>query len=202
MDERKDVSKVFRYEWRVVRFGQVVTVAGSGYDQEMFACVDTHYTDNYSRTALLWFESWIDSKPSSELVHEHIGLQEPYVPGEFFRRELPCIVEAVESYFLDIETIVIDGHVWLDQNQNKGLGAILHDALGSSTNIIGVAKNRFHTDCGIDVFRGVSKKPLIVTAAGMSNAEAAGIVIRMHGQHRVPTLLKRADFLSRHGRSS
>jgi deoxyribonuclease V len=168
----------------------------------MLACVDTYYDDNCSRTALLRFESWIDSNARNELVNVHIGSQEPYVPGEFFRRELPCIVAAIEPHISDIETMVIDGHVWLDQYQRKGLGAILYDALNSSTKIIGVAKNRFHTDCGIDVFRGQSKKPLVVTAAGLSDVEAATIVMKMHGQYRLPTLLKRADFLSRHGQAT
>ncbi len=165
----------------------------------MLACVDTYYFDDRSRTALLIFESWTDSEPTKELIDERVGSAAPYVPGEFFRRELPCIVSIVEPFISRIESIVVDSHVWLDRNHRKGLGALLYDSLNSSINVIGVAKNRFREECGIEVFRGKSKKALIVTAAGLSDTEAATIVKTMHGRYRLPTLLKRADFLSRNG---
>ncbi|PKN30756.1 MAG: endonuclease V, partial [Deltaproteobacteria bacterium HGW-Deltaproteobacteria-21] len=48
-----------------------------------------------------------------------------------------------------------------------------------------------------EVFRGRSKSPLYVTAAGMDPSEAAGHIRSMHGGHRIPTLLKQVDRLSR-----
>ena len=47
------------------------------------------------------------------------------------------------------------------------------------------------------VLRGDSSRPLFVTAAGMNPHGAAELVRGMHGPHRVPTLLKRADQLAR-----
>ena len=41
--------------------------------------------------------------------------------------------------------------------------------------------------------------PLLVSAVGMPIEEAVAGVKRMHGPHRVPTLLKRVDRLSREG---
>jgi len=38
---------------------------------------------------------------------------------------------------------------------------------------------------------------LYVTAAGMRLQEAADRIQRMHGPHRIPTLLKRVDTLAR-----
>lgn len=44
---------------------------------------------------------------------------------------------------------------------------------------------------------GLSQKPLYVTAAGMTATEIAVNIRRMHGSHRIPTLLRMADRLCR-----
>ena len=51
----------------------------------------------------------------------------------------------------------------------------------------------------VDHLRGGSKRPLYLTAAGIDVKQAAALVKSMHGGHRVPALLKRADQLSRIG---
>ncbi len=93
--------------------------------------------------------------------------------------------------------VIIDGYAWLG-GQRRGLGAHLYEALDKRAAIIGVAKTRF---VGADpvalVTRGGSRTPLFVTAAGMDVAEAASQIRAMHGNHRIPTMLKRADQLSR-----
>lgn len=165
----------------------------------MFACIDAHYTDAGSRTGLVLFQNWSDEFATSEFVDEQ--LQEPadYVPGSFFLRELPCVLAAIKSFANDVQTIVIDGYVWLDQSGRKGFGAYLFEALDGSVSVIGVAKNRFIGSKGIDVLRGASQRPLFVTAAGIEMSEAARVIAAMHGPHRIPTLIKRADYISRHG---
>ena len=47
------------------------------------------------------------------------------------------------------------------------------------------------------VLRGRSAAPLYVTAVGLDVDDAATHVRRMHGDHRVPTLLRRLDHLCR-----
>jgi deoxyribonuclease V len=49
------------------------------------------------------------------------------------------------------------------------------------------------------VFRGGSGSPLFVTAVGVDAAEAVRDIKRMHGAHRVPTLLRLVDRLARRG---
>ena len=67
--------------------------------------------------------------------------------------------------------------------------------------MIGVAKSRFRTAThAVPVARGSSARPLFVTAAGMARADAADLVRRMAGQHRLPDALRRADTLA--GRSA
>jgi len=47
------------------------------------------------------------------------------------------------------------------------------------------------------VLRGGSRRPLLVTAAGLAPADAADLVRAMAGPHRLPDALKRVDTLSR-----
>ena len=78
------------------------------------------------------------------------------------------------------------------------MGKHLYDALHAKSVVIGVAKSRFKdTPTEAEIFRGRSRRALYVTAVGISAAEANGFIVRMHGEHRIPTLLKRVDQLSK-----
>ena len=107
------------------------------------------------------------------------------------------MLAALDALPIPPRIVVVDGYVWLDEKRRKGLGAHLYDALDKATPVIGVAKTRFATATdAIEVFRGRSKRPLLVTAAGIDPLEAATFVRQMHGNNRVPTALKRVDQLS------
>lgn len=163
----------------------------------MLAAIDAHYEGETAAVACVTFQGWADPIPQSEhslLVH----CVEAYIPGEFWRRELPCILAVLRLLPSPPETVVIDGYVWLDGNGRKGLGAHLFEALGGSTAVVGVAKHSFQgADNAALVHRGGSERPLYVTAEGMPGQSAAAAVRSMHGAHRVPTLLKRVDRLCR-----
>jgi hypothetical protein len=63
-----------------------------------------------------------------------------------------------------------------------------------------VAKSRFRTAAhAVPVVRGSSLRPLFVTAAGMPRTNAADLVRRVAGRHRLPDALRRADILVRGG---
>lgn len=63
---------------------------------------------------------------------------------------------------------------------------------------MGVAKNRFRdTVHAAEIYRGNSKRPLFVTSIGVDYQRAAAHVQSMAGAHRLPTLLKTVDRLSR-----
>jgi deoxyribonuclease V len=115
-----------------------------------------------------------------------------YEAGKFYQRELPYLLGALAG--ITPELVVIDGNVWL-ADRAAGLGAHLHVKLGVP--VVGVAKNLFRGAPAIAVVRGKSAKPLYVTAAGYSAELAADHVRAMHGEFRIPTLLKRADSLAR-----
>lgn len=161
----------------------------------MIAALDVHYADPTATAACVLFASWTDAAPASEHVVS-IASVAPYEPGEFRKRELPCLLAALAALPAAPELVVIDGYVWLAPGR-PGLGAHLFDALGAKTPVVGVAKTRFQGAAAIEVVRGTSAKPLFVTAAGVDPALAAAHVAAMHGPHRIPTLLARADALAR-----
>lgn len=163
----------------------------------MFACVDVGYDLMTARAACVSFERWKDACASAEYVFA-TGDVRPYVPGEFYKRELPCVLAVLERLPTQPDLVVVDGYVWLDDRDRMGLGGHLFESLGEMIPVIGVAKTRFATaTSAIEVFRGSSRRPLLITAVGIDQDEAANCISRMHGENRIPTLLKRADQLSR-----
>ena len=93
---------------------------------------------------------------------------------------------------------LVDGYVWVGAARRPGLGAHLHGALGGGVAVVGVAKSRYRgTPDARPVRRGGSARPLPVTAVGMAPELAAERVRSMHGEHRLPTLLRRVDQLCR-----
>jgi deoxyribonuclease V len=163
----------------------------------MFACLDVSYHDSAACAAGVTFRDWSDAKSLDEKV-VHIQNVEPYQPGQFYRRELPCLL-AILKKLPPVDTAIIDGYVWLAGESKPGLGAHLYEALNQKVAVIGVAKTKFHgADRVSEVIRGSSKRPLFITAVGIQQKLAAEHVRSMHGVNRLPTLLARADFLSRH----
>jgi deoxyribonuclease V len=143
------------------------------------------------------FTEWNASLPDSEFISSVSHVTE-YEPGSFYKRELPCILQLLKEYSLHPEIIIVDGFVYLDDSQKPGLGKHLYDALGKELVVIGVAKSAFHgIGATYEVCRGMSRKPLYVTAGGMDLEQAKSSIKRMHGPYRLPTLLKRVDRLCR-----
>jgi len=163
----------------------------------MIACLDVDYRDAGASAASITFRDWIDERPIEEAVVAITGVQH-YEPGQFYRRELPCLQEVLRALEKPPTTVIIDGYVWLGEESDWGLGAHLYQALRKQVGIIGVAKTRFRgTRVVQEVLRGGSQRPLYVTAVGVELAEAARRIREMEGPFRVPTLLRRVDQLCR-----
>jgi deoxyribonuclease V len=159
----------------------------------LIACVDVDYRNTGAVTAGLWFRGWAAESVEHQAVATFSTVAE-YQPGEFFRRELPCLLGVLERG-PRAEVVIVDGYVWLGAGV-AGLGARLHAAIGGI--VVGVAKTRFAgaTDA-ITMYRGGGRSPLFVSAVGMSAEKAAAQIALMHGPYRVPTLLKQVDSLAR-----
>lgn len=167
----------------------------------MLVAVDVDYRATEAVAACVGFRVWSDPAPAVELVVRVAGPAAAYQPGAFFRRELPAVLAAIRRLTVPPAIIVVDGFVWLGPGV-PGLGARLHDALGGRVAVVGVAKRPF-AGASADaraILRGASLDPLYVTAIGTSPDDAATGVRAMHGAHRLPTLLKRADQLARQTR--
>ena len=163
----------------------------------MIYTLDVQYNGNENAlVACIGFQNWNDEKPSYSRTH-FIDAIEPYEAGSFYKRELPCLIEALKD-LNDIECVVVDGYVWLGEESHWGLGMHLYEALGSSVPIIGVAKSKFGgTPERCELLRGESAKPLFVSSIAMDLEEAKEAIASMHGKYRLPTLLKEVDSLCR-----
>lgn len=166
----------------------------------MILATDVHYSGDGATTGAVLFETWRAKERLHEWADVHTGVLEDYAAGEFFRRELPCILPLIRRAYesLHLKTIIVDGYVDLGGGK-PGLGRHLQRALDGRVEVIGVAKNEYVGAPAAEVLRGKSSKPLFVTSTGDANS-AARRIASMSGEHRLPEMLRRVDELSRGAR--
>ena len=163
----------------------------------MIFTIDVQYAENNALAAGLLFPHW-NSDEIERVVIKEINEIAPYEPGNFYKRELPCILSLLEDVEEELEAIIVDGFVSLGSEEQEGLGMHLYNAIDRSIPVIGVAKKTFvDTPRECEVFRGDSLKPLFVTSIGLPLSEAKNLVTTMHGKYRIPTQLKKVDQLCR-----
>lgn len=155
----------------------------------------------FAQVAGVSFTDWQDAEPK-QVSKVQVQDVAPYQAGQFYKRELPCIMALLQQR-LDAclslpKVIVVDGYVYLGVEQKAGLGLKLHQAIQEKWQthipIIGVAKNYYKgtpDDCAL--CRGQSEKPVFITSVGMTLDTAKACITDMHGEYRLPTLLKLAD---------
>jgi deoxyribonuclease V len=162
----------------------------------VICCVDVDYRPRAVVAACVGLPSWTEAASSFERAAQVATTPAPYVPGSFYLRELPALLAILDLAPTPL-VVVIDGYVTLAPGR-AGLGEHLHRALGGRVIVVGVAKTPFRgATHAATVRRGHSKKPVFVTAVGMSVEAAASAVRAMHGPHRIPTWIARADRLAR-----
>ena len=163
----------------------------------MKLAVDVDYQNDTAHIAGVAFSDWTDAESLAIYTSSLSGVQ-AYEPGNFFKRELSCILKLLEEHELKPECIIIDGFVYLDGKKEAGLGKYLYDALDGKSSIIGVAKRRFKTTPeSCEVYRGQSRKSLYVSSEGLPPDTAKEHITSMHGSYRIPDLLKKADRVCR-----
>jgi deoxyribonuclease V len=174
-----------------------LSVEGRERRPSVIACVDVDYRDPEALAACVLFSDWTDAV-SLEAVVKRIPAIQPYEPGQFYKRELPCLLAVLGKARANVDVVVVDGYVWLGDETRPGLGAHLHQALGGKVPVIGVAKTHFHgATAARPVLRAGSFRPLYITAVGADLDKACRDIQAMHGCHRIPTLLKQVDQLCR-----
>ena len=165
----------------------------------MIIAFDTYYHAEQAHTVCISFENW--ENETIKNIFKEITLQpEAYHSGAFYKRELPCILSLLQQVNLsEIDTILVDGFVFLDDQYRPGLGARLYQSLQSKIPVIGVAKSNFTTvhRNKMELLRGKSRNPLYVSAIGMDLTLATLRIKNMNGPFRIPNLLKKLDSLTR-----
>ena len=163
----------------------------------MKLAVDVQYKEDTATAAGVLFNDWGSSEVARTLTVEVSNI-EPYEPGAFYKRELPCILELLKHVTEELEVIIIDGFVKLGPDESDGLGMHLYRSLEGRVPIIGVAKKPFSgTPDEYEIYRGDSSKPILVSSVGISLGQSKEFIAMMHGKHRIPTLLKRVDQVCR-----
>ena len=165
----------------------------------MHAILDVHYSRNTAVAGCVTFEDWSDRAPGSTTIAV-LPVPSTYLPGQFYERELPCLLAVLEKLDQPFESLIIDGFVHLKAPLHKGLGVHLAEAMNYGPAIIGVAKNPLRVaDRYVPIIRGRSRKPLYISAINFPLPLAAKRIAGMHGSNRIPTLIGAADRLCRRG---
>jgi deoxyribonuclease V len=164
----------------------------------MILAIDVHYKDQVAKSVGLLFK-WSDKEPE-EILIDYLINPADYIAGEFYKRERPCLLKIIEKVDLNnLEAIIIDGYVYIDNNREFGLGGYVWQALKEKIPIIGVAKNYYYGNAETvkQIIRGNSKKPLYVSAIGITLEEALSKIADMFGEFRIPTILKLLDTITK-----
>ena len=172
-----------------------MTGSRAALDGSAFAAVDVHYLGAAGARAALVTARDARFAGLAATATILVAETEQYRPGEFYLRELPPI-RTVCRHAGPFALIVVDGYVDLDPQGRPGLGAHVHAEFGAP--VIGVAKTAYRTAThAAQIRRGQSARPLYITAAGLTIADAAGLVENMAGPFRIPDALRTVDRLAR-----
>lgn len=194
----KECSQYFNSKLELYRSdsrNMQLTTTDTPYTHMNFLAIDVYYENDIAYVAGIVFNDWLDTGCPNYKT-KVVGV-EKYTPGEFYRRELPCILKLIEEHKLKPDCIIIDGYVFLENN-TSGLGKYLYDALNGMVPVIGVAKNpRGEMPEKLKVYRGESKKPLFITSVGIEVELSKKIIKNMQGAYRMPDALKSVDTFCR-----
>ncbi len=163
----------------------------------MILCIDVQYSEDIAYIAGGIFKDW-NADEFEKVYKTTLSNIADYEPGQFYKRELPCVLKLLNQIKEKIEVILIDGYCFLSLENKEGFGAHLYNALNKEVPVIGLAKNPFRgNDFSKSLFRGGSIKPVYITSIGMEPDEAYTKVLKLHGDYRIPTLVKKIDSIVR-----
>jgi deoxyribonuclease V len=166
----------------------------------MWAFIDAAYSAAGAYGAMVLAKDWRDGVAHNTVTAD-LGGVAAYESNQFYKRELPIIEELLQKALFRLEAIVIDGYCY-GRNGSQRLGTYVFHAYGGRTPVIGIAKTALYEATDVfRVYRGKSQNPLYVTAVQMPGDVAATYVREMHGDNRLPTLVKLADRTCRQARS-
>ena len=160
----------------------------------MLLAIDVYYKESSAKVVGALF-NWEDKTPKKIISCTYEKVL-PYESGNFYKRELPCILELLKQVQLnDLSAIIVDGHCYVNNDKSYGLGGYLYEALDAKVSVIGIAKRGFiHTnEVAFPVYRGESKNPLYLSTINYDVQKAIQHLQNMQGEYRMPTILKIVD---------
>lgn len=154
--------------------------------------MDVQYGDDQAIVAVLVWRGGVEWSHTLRLP-----AAAPYEPGQFYRRELPCLMAGIgcvpERFQPDL--YLIDGFVETAPGV-AGLGMHLYRSLPQPVPVIGVGKTKFLTAPSIEVSR-FGRAPLFVSAVGIGADKAVELIRDLPGEYRLPDLIRWTDQLAR-----
>lgn len=167
----------------------------------IYLILDVFYSETENKTTAKVSGIRFTGVEKVEVLSEHTTVVNdvvPYQSGQFYKREMPCLLALIAQIDEPFDVIIIDGYVFLDGINIAGLGKYLYDNLTDKKPIIGIAKNQFYEISNdYAVWRGISKHPLYVTSIGIDIVEAKSLVAKLEGKHRLPNIVIQVDKLGR-----
>ena len=168
--------------------------------------VDTFYYEERAKTVGVLFNDWSDSEPE-EIISSWSFDFGPYIPGEFYLREMPPIIELLSKINMkEVGYLIVDGFLKVyDERKGKfdsGLGYRLMELLQPSNKdlvFIGIAKSDFggtgrKWKIAEEWNRGPKgSTPLWVQVEGMRMTDLMKCLKRMPGEFRLPDMLRILD---------
>lgn len=163
--------------------------------------IDVKYYDKEYKICGVLFHKWEDKEPDKILTLKVHKSPNEYIPGQFYKRELPAIMEFLNHYKLHPNWLIVDGFSLLKDNNGNykdGLGNyVQHELIENNylTNVIGIAKSNFckTNEVSYSIYRGNSKNPIYVQGTGYPED-----IKNMYGSYRIPEMLKICDFYTKH----
>ena len=175
--------------------------------------IDAYYNNGICHVVGGIFENWTDEHVL-KFIYADVKVDSDYIPGEFYKREMPGILKLLEQVDLnEFDYIIVDGYVYLkntDGSSKDGLGMRLSRALGekypsSKFQVVGIAKSLYGEDkeAYCRCFRGKSKNPLYITTSterilsleqdDPTLQDMITFIFCMSGDNRIPTIIKEVD---------
>jgi len=164
----------------------------------MLLAIDVHYREKEAKAVGVLFH-WEDEEPKEVFVENLQGIED-YISGQFYKRELPCLLKIIEKIDISIlDAIIVDGHIYVDNNFEYGLGGKLYEVLDKKIPIIGVAKTPFfkNKETIRELYRGESKTPLYISSIGLNLDIVIDCIKNMYGKSRMPYILRCLDKITK-----
>jgi deoxyinosine 3'endonuclease (endonuclease V) len=86
------------------------------------AVLDVSYASDIAGVACLLADTWTAATPAIEISRCLRCAPADYIPGEFYKRELPLLRAVIDDLLPRPALLVIDGYVWLGATHAPGLG--------------------------------------------------------------------------------